>query len=1098
MSTPTGTVAAMVIDEAAGDMTDAAQQRILALPPDFSGVVVGSPGTGKTHTLTARVAALLEGGFASDEVLVLTPTRQTATALRDRLALSTVQATSGPLARSVASFCFQIVRAATVQAGGEPPRLLTAADQDRILAELLAGDAEDSVTGRARWPESLPEPVRASRSFRTELRALLAETTEHGVEPEELTALGTATGRGRWVAAASFLREYRDAVGAMRAAYRDAADLVAEAAALIRTAPAGDAGSVRLGPAAGLRVVLVDDAQELTRGGATLLEALRSRGTAVLAFGDPDISSGAFRGASPALFARVCDVLGPVHVLDRVHRAVPELTRLTRTVTAAIGAAGRVEHRRAPGPEVEPAGAVRTLVARSPFEQIDAIARTLREWHVLHGVPWGRMAVIAHDTRQVADLEAELASREVPTRAAGVQRPLGREEVVRDLLRLVRLGIAQPTDRVPEDLTAALLSPFGGLDAVDVRRLRARLRQTELSEGGSRAASVLLKEALAQPAVLALLDTREARAAETVAITLAMIHAEAVRGATIHELLWTGWDRARDRSGRRVADSWRDLATSGGVLSAEANAGLDALVALFDAAKRDSERAAEAGPGAFIDRLLDSDVPEDTLTAPERPDTVTLLTPAAALGTEFDAVVIAGVQDGVWPNLRLRGGLLDTSRLADELIAWRAGDASPEAPAVLDRRRAALHDELRLLVRSMSRTRSRLVITAVDDDDLGPSPLLSFFPEPDRGDPDDEATGEHPLTLRGLVSRHRRTLTSAPSQAHAHAAGQLVLLAAAGIPGAAPADWYGISEPSSTAPLRDPDRGPVHVSPSRLEGFAECPLDWAVRALGGDTRSWSAGVGTIVHAAMEEVPSGDTALLQGVVDARWGELDFEAPWMSRKEYAWATTLVGRLHSYLHRFHAENGRTIAAETAFRLAIEMDARPGETPVVRAIVGDERPTGRVALLSGAVDRVEVYPGGWGEQLPADPDRPDAARVVVVDLKTGRSEKRVSDDKVTEDPQLAAYQLAFVEGQLPGADVRDNAGARLLVLSKTLKNAAYRLARQPAMDAHTREAFLRRVVDTALGMASDRFAANIDMHCTKDVFAVCPVHTVKAVSAS
>ncbi len=1094
--------------------TDAAQHAVVTLPVDASGVVIGAPGTGKTHTLVARVAALLDRGVATDELLVLTPTRQTATALRDRLALVAAQATTGPLARSVASFSFQVVRAAAVQDSGEPPLLLTAADQDRIIADLLAGDAEDAAGGAAldRWPESLPPAVRGSRAFRTDLRALIAETTEAGVEPDELDRLGAATGRAPWRAAASFIREYRDALGALRGASRDPADLLAEAAAELRTTPAA-AAQARLGPAARLRVVLVDDAQELTRGGATLLRALRTRGVAVVAFGDPDIASGAFRGASPALFAQLCEMLGPVHVLDQPHRADAALTRLTRSVTAAVGVSGRVEHRRPPGPAADPTGSVRTIIAPSPFEETDRIARTLREWHVLHDVPWQRMAVIAHDTRQVADLESELAAREVPTRAAGVQRPLGREQVVRDLLQLVRLGIAAPAERTAEDLTAALLSPFGGLDAVDLRRLRARLRQAELAEGRTRPAAELLREAMSAPLVPALLGTPDGRAAEIVAVTLGGLHDEAQRGATIHELLWLAWDRARDRSGRRVADVWRELATSGGVLATEANAALDALVALFDAAKRDVERTQGASPVAFIDRMLDSDVPEDTLTAPERPGAVTLLTPAAALGTEFDAVVIAGVQDGVWPNMRLRGGLLDTWRLADEIAAHRAGSGSPEAPAVLDRRRAALHDELRLLVRAVSRARFRLVVTAVDDDDLGPSPLLSFFPEPDDDGPDDDGSdddgsddderdrggSQHPLTLRGLVAEHRRTLTTASAAAaRSHAAGQLVLLGRARVPGAVPREWYGVAEPSSDGPLRDFAHGPVHVSPSRLEGFAQCPLDWAIRALGGDSRSWSAGVGTILHAAMEEVPSGDRALLQELVDARWAELDFEAPWMSRKEHAWATLLVGRLHAYLHRFHAENGRTIGAEAAFRLAVEVDAASGEAPVVHSAREGEPVDGRLALLSGTVDRVEVYPGGWGEGVPADPDRPDAARVMIVDLKTGRSEKRVSDDKVVDDPQLAAYQLAFLEGQLPGADVRDSAGARLLVLSKTLRNADYRMARQPPMDADARVQFLRRIVDTAAAMASDRFDAHLDTHCTKDVFAVCPVHTVKAVSAS
>src|SRR5690606_15742531 len=114
----------------------------------------------------------------------------------------------------------------------------------------------------------------------------------------------------------------------------------------------------------------------------------------------------------------------------------------------------------------------------------------------------------------------------------------------------------------------------------------------------------------------------------------------------------------------------------------------------------------------FIHDVLDSEVPEDSLSTPDRPGLVTLLTPAAALGTEFEFVIVAGVQDGIWPNVRLRGGMLGTWRLADAVDAVRTGRAATP-PDALDRRRSALHDELRLFVRAVSRARARLVVTAV-------------------------------------------------------------------------------------------------------------------------------------------------------------------------------------------------------------------------------------------------------------------------------------------------------------------------------------------------------------------------------------------------
>ena len=89
---------------------------------------------------------------------------------------------------------------------------------------------------------------------------------------------------------------------------------------------------------------------------------------------------------------------------------------------------------------------------------------------------------------------------------------------------------------------------------------------------------------------------------------------------------------------------------------------------------------------------------------------------------------------------------------------------------------------------------------------------------------------------------------------------------------------------------------------------------------------------------------------------------------------------------------------------------------------------------------------------------------RVAVIDLKTGRSEARVSDDKVATDAQLAAYQLAVGAGAVPGAEQGQLVGARLLVLSKTLKGTDYRMAQQMPLDADTRSALLERIVADAV----------------------------------
>lgn len=1064
---------------------DPEQQAVLDLPPGHSGTVLGAPGSGKTSVLVERVARLLSGdapALAADEVVVLTPTRASATRLRDRLGRAVPVATPGPLARSVGSFAFQVVRADHLARGEEPPELLTGAEQDRVLAHLIEGDIAD---GRIAWPETLGETVRRSRDFRSELRALLDTAVELDASRDELRVIGPETGD----AVSALLAEYAGVVQAMRTNARDAAELTAEAVRVLReaeTIPGVDS----------LRLVIVDDAQELTRGGVALVRALRSRGIAVLAAGDPDIASGAFRGVAPELFASLAAALGPVVVLGEQHRAAGEIAWLVRRITQSIGAGGRVEHRRAPGPAPETWRAVSVLRAASPAEETDRIARRLRELHLVDGVAWSEMAVIAHDTRQLVALEAELAARDVPTRAAGVPRPLGSEPAVRQIAEIVRLGLTPAAERDPAALTEALRSPYGGFDGVALRRLRAGLRHAELADGGTRPARELLAEGFAHPALFASLDTAEGRSAERFAVTVREVGELAHRGATVHELLWHVWDRARGLDGRRLSDAWRRASSGSGPTAADATRALDGLVALFAAAKRAIERSPHDPPGRFIADILDSDVPEDTLASPDRGATVSLLTPANALSTEFEVVVVAGVQDGVWPNLRLRGGLLGSWRLARAIEAAREGRADEEL-GLVDRRREALHDELRLFVRALSRARSRLIVTAVDDEGAVPSALFGLLPP---AEPREQAA-EHPLTLRGLVARYRRVLTtSADHAARDDAAQQLRVLAEHGVPGADPDDWYGVRPPTTTAPLRDLEAGSVSVSPSQIDGFETCGLGWAIQALGGDTiTSPSAGLGTLLHAALEAAPSGGVETMRAVVDARWGELDFETSWIATRERRRIDEYIRRLDDYLAQVGAQDGAVLASEAPFGFAIALDDE-------RVIPSDERGPGR-AIVRGVIDRVETYPRGSGEHPLArsrgfepmravDDDAP--ARVVVADLKSGKSEARVSDARVADDAQLAAYQVAVEQGLVPGADPASLAGARLVVVSQTLAKSAYRVAHQHALAGEERAAFISRVVAAARGMSAARFVAEVESHCQGERFApVCRIHTIKAVSA-
>ncbi|MGO4692185.1 ATP-dependent helicase [Glaciibacter sp. 2TAF33] len=1077
---------------------DAAQRAALRLPDGTSAAVIGAPGTGKTTTLVELVAERVLGrGYSPSEVLVLVPTRTGATTLRDTLALRLGVPSNGPLARTANSVAFQVVRDAHVAAGEASPTLLTGGEQDQIIAELLQGHLDEG-TGPA-WPAHLGPDVRRLRGFRTELRDLMMRAVEYGVPPATLARLGADHNRPEWVAAAAFIRGYEEVKDLARPGQYDSTELAQYAAALVQAAEPGPAGAASLGALAGLRLIVVDDAQESTQATLTLLAQFAARGVAVVAFGDPDISTGSFRGAHPDALGRLGSYLGvdrvETVVLGSVYRHDQAVRTVVREATARVGtaaagtqrsagpasladtaagppqpAAPRAAWESAPGSE---AGFVQTVVTATPADQLAVIARRLRERHVIGRIPWGEMAVIVRSGSLVPALAKGLAALEVPTQVATVATALRDEHAVKAFI----LALDVTLGRRPLDGQAAvdlLGGPLGGLDPITLRRLRAALRQQELDGDGDRSADELLVEALSVPGALAMIETRTARRAAAFADSLRAASADYRGGATIEELLWGLWQRSG------LATAWLEQSRGTGIVADEANHNLDAVVALFSAATRFVERTPDAPPVLFVEHLVDTDVPEDTLAPRAQTDAVVVSTPPGMIGREFEVVVLAGVQENVWPDLRIRGSLLG----AGDLAALASGTADTATGAPTDARTAVLHDELRMFAQAASRSTRELLVTAVDNEDNHPSVFLRLLPQPDPG-----VASRYPMSLRGMVGRLRRDLTGALRQTPsgrggaltqvraADAAATLARLARESVPGADPAEWYGLREPSTTRPLNDPEAGdgPVRVSPSKMKAFESCPLHWLIGQIGGGTSNTAANLGTIIHKALEDATTqrdiaGDTSTdistdispdsLWNAVEARWSELSFDADWQSQVQKREARALTDRLASYLADFERAGATLLSAEGHFELEVG-----------------------TAVLSGTIDRVEQLADG---------------RAVIVDLKTGKGDP-VNDAGVADHPQLGAYQLAFHDGAIDAAPAdAELAGARLVIVSSGTVRQNYRNPMQPAFGPDELAAFRDRVIADAAGMGGAVFLAEIADHCLDPwSFGSCRIHVIKQVSS-
>jgi len=1019
---------------------DPSQLAVLALGEAQSAAVIGAPGTGKTRTLIELVADRVRNrGWSPERVLVLAPSRATATDLRDRLAARLQVPTLGPLARTVNSIAFQIVRDAAASAGTEPPVLLTGAEQDQIIAELIAGEIAEGI-GTA-WPEHLGVDVRQLRGFRTELRELMMRAVEHGVSPTRLADLGRATGRPEWIAAGAFIDSYDSVKASYRDRHLDASELVREAAALIESGNPTALATVRL--------IVVDDAQESTQSTVTLLRAFAKRSGSVIAFGDPDLATGAFRGAQPDLLGKLGVRLGLAEVttlhLTSVHRHGAALRMTTAAVAGRIGAAAAGKQRKAIAAAPELPSHAEAFLLNSPAQEIAFIARRLRECHVHAKVPWSEMAVIVRSGGAVPGLAHQLRGLEVPTNVSGASSPVRDEPAVSAITLALEVALGSRPLDVPT-AEALVTGPLGRLDPVTLRRLKAALRHEELAGGGARGAEELLVDALSQAGAFATIETRVGRLATRLAANLAATRDGVANNETIEELLWGLWQRSG------LETIWFEQAIGSGVAAEEANRHLDGVVALFSAAKRFVERSPDAPASVFLAGWVSAEVAEDSLAPRSMVDAVALGTPAAMVGREFSIVVIAGVQENVWPNLRLRGSLFAAGQLAaanEAGVTTAAGSASTE-----DARAEVMHEELRLFAQAISRAKHRAIVTAVAGEESLPSPFLRLIPAGDMS-----GLPSYPLSLRGIVGRARRELAGSMADA---AASALARLAPEGVPGADPAEWYGLRTLSTEHPLIDlsDDGARVRVSPSRMESFETCALHWFIDEVAGGSSNLAANLGTIIHAVAEEAIDPSPDALIAAVEERWSELSFETEWQSQIERNRAKDLIRRLAAYLRDVQAAGGSLLQAEPSFELEL----------------------GQV-LLRGKIDRVEQYPDGTA---------------VIVDLKTGKFDP-TTDDGVAENAQLGAYQLAFASGAIEGIpDGLISGGAKLVIVSKGTRTAQYAAPAQAPFTAEQLETFRERVLEDARGMAASVFVAQLGTHCLDPwSFGRCRIHVIPAVSA-
>lgn len=975
--------------------------------------ILGGPGTGKTSLLiSAARDFLLQGGSAS-EVMFFAPSKEAATAVRaalyQRMAGEGGYAASGTFVRSVHSWAFAFYRSVQTLRGQKQPRLITGAEHDMQIREILRGTEED---GNRYWPANVV-PALGYAGFAQQLRDLLLRATERGLSAQQLQELGVEHDRPMWEAAGRFQEEYQQVQRLSRSESLNASELLHATLAAFEK-PEGEQLVERQREK--VKLLLVDDAHNLDPASARLIESFMVPGTRTLIAGDPDQCVFHFRGADEAFLDSYSQ--DPDHrvVLSASYRLTPPAAQSVNALRRHLGAQpSRVELRsagtsdsaissaRADGSS---AGVDSVQVTITPTETAERlkIVDVVRRAHIEQQVSWDDIAVIVRGTGSIARVRRTLMAYGVPVKVDPTSVVLAEQPLVRMLLLAAE---ASYRDLTVAEMHSVLEGSVGGADPVMVRRVHRAvalaIRSAQMAgqslrtheDGRSFQAADYVTELLNHPDdpdnqwITGHCGPREQEVIQRVSTVL-----EAGRQAWKNRqgtemVLWKIWQATK------LDMHLRAQALKGGSLGAQADADLDAVMSLFDILGDFAERNPHAQVESFVENLRAQKVPTGGRDQRGvRAGAVEILPAHAAAGRQWKVVAIAGVQEGEWPTGPTVGGLFGQLELVDLLD--RGIDPSVPVARIND----AIEEERRLFLLALSRATDSVHVTCVrnsGDEALVPSRFIAEMGvEPTELATTDEAeaaagnkvsgagAGTLPrvLAIESLLAELRDAVTDTNRPGHERraAARNLAKMAQAGVHGAAPEDWWGMAEPSTDAPVLAGDK--IRLSPSKLESWSTCALRTFLDSNGGVSESTEPmRVGIFIHAIAEQIVQGmelDEAqlavreILPHVLDGpAWKDAHTVARWEKG---------VKKLHDFITGY---SDQELETERTLR------ARVGQTP----------------------DGVEVTLSGRADLLVTNPED---GLTQVIDFKTGKN--AVSYKTAAESPQLSAYQFLLTLTERPG----------------------------------------------------------------------------------
>lgn len=657
------------------DLSDA--QWLAVSAPLEPAVIVAGAGTGKTTSMSARVAYLVGSGQVSaDRVLGLTFTNKAAgqllSSIRSHLAAVAGEDSDSlePTVMTYHGFAGRLVSEFGLRIGREPDSTLLVDGLKHLHAYRVVCSADAlgvDLAALGKQPTAITE----------NMLDLDSELSELGIEPSDLVdhdeglmahldALGAERGIAKQIRDAARQRIVLSRLIMEWRSYKARRDLW-EYSDYLRLAR--DIVERFPDTAADIRgrydVVLLDEYQDTSITQRELLQAIFGDGFPVTAVGDPCQAIYGWRGASvdnidsfPQHFPRADGSRASRYSLAENRRSGPAVLHVANHIAGNLRAEHSGTEPLVPSSDAEPAS-VAVGLFETIHDEVEYVARGVKDAHEAAekrraaGIT-DSVAVLCTTGADIRRVDQALRALGVPTQVTGAAALLA-DPAVADLRALLEVS-HEPTAN--PSMVRLLTGARWRVGPRDLAALGNRAKSLAGGRGRSHTDSIeeALDEAVAGSDPVDVISLAEAVAepGETDRYSAQAMAAFAEVTSIISTLRASSGENLIDLIGRAMRLLGVDIEAAVNDSTGDSSAALSDFL-LLAASMTDAE--GRMGLGGFLTRLRDAERFDVTIshTRPARESAVQLMTVFAAKGLEFGSVFLPFVSEGAFPGGRSRG-----------------------------------------------------------------------------------------------------------------------------------------------------------------------------------------------------------------------------------------------------------------------------------------------------------------------------------------------------------------------------------------------------------------------------------------------------------